>query len=430
MIGSEGDKGESSVIDFSSPYNLHPSDSPKQPSVNAVLTDGNYNDWVREMTNFIFTKNKTDFVDVTLEKPETSSSEYKSWMRDVITILDPQKKNIWPIKKRKTNKMTNELFFKTGHKREGCFKLVGYPDWWPGKKDDKAKPKAAYVETGTSPILGLNEGQYQEFVKFFCVRVITLKKNLRPTWQNMKRSPMCCNIFPQFFCHARALYEELDWIGCCNQKGLDHPSTGRNNAFLHGDLDEEVSMKILKGFAKEGETRVCRLQKSLYGLKQASRNCRMLSCRPSAFPFEQGTKLDNGEEEARVDATQYRRLVGRLLYLQATRPDVTYAVNVLSQFISDPRQSHLEVAKRVLRYLKGTPGHGILLPHEGPTTLTGYCDSDWLGCPFTRWSKKRYLLLFSASPISWKTKKQSVISRSSTEAKYRAMASTFSEIFG
>nr|GEU49499.1 hypothetical protein [Tanacetum cinerariifolium] len=86
--GSEGDKGRSSVIDFSSPYYLHPSDSPKQPSVNVVLTDGNYNDWAREMTNFLFAKNKTDFVDGTLKKPETSSSEYKSWMRCDAMIKD------------------------------------------------------------------------------------------------------------------------------------------------------------------------------------------------------------------------------------------------------------------------------------------------------------------------------------------------------
>nr|GEZ83613.1 putative copia-type protein [Tanacetum cinerariifolium] len=122
-----------------------------------------------------------------------------------------------------------------------------------------------------------------------------------------------------------------------------------NNAFLHEDLDEEVYMKIPKGFTKEGETRVYK-----------------------------------GEEEARVNATQYRRLVGRLLYLQATRPDVTYAVNVLSQFVSDPRQNRLEAAKQVLMYLKGTPRQGILLPREGHTTLTAYCDSNWLGFPFIR----------------------------------------------
>ncbi|KAI3685471.1 hypothetical protein L6452_34715 [Arctium lappa] len=161
---------------------------------------------------------------------------------------------------------------------------------------------------------------------------------------------------------------------------------------------------------------------------RSKRDTGMLGCRPSAFPFEQGTKLDKGEEEARVDATQYRRLVGRLLYLQATRPDVTYAVNVLSQFVSDPRQNHLQAANRVLRYLKGTPGQGILLPREGPSNLTAYCDSDWLGCPFTRRSRTGYLLLFGGGPISWKTKKQSVVSRSSAEAEYRAMASTVSEV--
>nr|GEZ89078.1 hypothetical protein [Tanacetum cinerariifolium] len=153
----------------------------------------------------------------------------------------------------------------------------------------------------------------------------------------------------------------------------------------------------------------------------------MLGCRPSAFPFEQGTALDKGEEEARVDATKYQRLVGRLLYLQATLPDVTYAVNVLNQFVSDPQQNHLDATKWVLRYLKGTPGQGILLPREGRTALNAYCDSDWLGCSFTRWSRTGYLLLFSGGPISWKTKKQSVVSRSSAEVEYIA-ASSLSEI--
>nr|GEW03032.1 putative reverse transcriptase, RNA-dependent DNA polymerase, Gag-polypeptide of LTR copia-type [Tanacetum cinerariifolium] len=91
-------------------------------------------------------------------------------------------------------------------------------------------------------------------------------------------------------------------------------------------------------------------------------------------------------------------------------------------------RNHLEAAKQVLRYLKGTPGQGILLPREGPTTLTAYCDSDWLGCLFTRRSTTGYLLLFSGGPISWKIKKQSVVSWSSAEAEYRAMASTVSEI--
>ncbi|KAJ0827232.1 putative RNA-directed DNA polymerase [Helianthus annuus] len=156
----------------------------------------------------------------------------------------------------------------------------------------------------------------------------------------------------------------------------------------------------------------------------------MMGCRPSGFPMEQNLKLDKGEEEEKVDVVKYRRLVGRLLYLQATRPDITYSVNVLSQFVADPRKNHMDAATRGLRYLKGTLGLGILLPKMGGTTLVSYCDSDWLGCPLTRRSRTGYLLLFGGAPISWKSKKQSVVSRSSAEAEYRAMATTVSESCG
>ncbi|KAJ0615983.1 putative RNA-directed DNA polymerase [Helianthus annuus] len=119
----------------------------------------------------------------------------------------------------------------------------------------------------------------------------------------------------------------------------------------------------------------------------------MTGCRPSSFSMEQNLKLDMCDKEPRVDANQYRRLIGRLLYLQATRPDIAYAVNILSQFVNYPRQTHMEAATRVLRYLKGTPGQGILIPKEGVANLLAYCDSDWLGCPMTRRSRTGYLLL-------------------------------------
>ncbi|XP_021991493.1 secreted RxLR effector protein 161-like [Helianthus annuus] len=153
-----------------------------------------------------------------------------------------------------------------------------------------------------------------------------------------------------------------------------------------------------------------------------------MGCRPSSLPMEQNLKLGKCDDEPRVDPNQYRRLVGKLLYLQATRPDITYAVNVLSQFVNDPRQSHMDACNRVLRYLKTTPGQGILIPKGGGTNLIAYCDSDWLCCPFTRRSRTGYLLLLGGAPISWKSKKQSVVSRSSAEAEYRAMANAVSEV--
>ncbi|GJZ70384.1 uncharacterized mitochondrial protein-like protein [Tanacetum coccineum] len=90
---------------------------------------------------------------------------------------------------------------------------------------------------------------------------------------------------------------------------------------------------------------------------------------------------------------------GRLLYLQATRPNIAYSVNMLSQFVADPRHSHMDAAHQVLRYLKRTTGQGILLPRDGGCNLTAYCDSDWLGCPITRRSRTVYLLLLEEHPF-------------------------------
>lgn len=221
------------------------------------------------------------------------------------------------------------------------------------------------------------------------------------------------------------------------KKGWSVHQLDVNNTFLHGDLDEEIYMEIPQGFVMKGETRVCKLKKSLYGLRQDSRNwyqkftsalnsigfkkCRvvhslfiynknkvflialidvddvilagndlefmqkvkgflekafnmkdlgplkyvlgievarsqqgivlshrkytmdilqetkMQECRPSKFPMEHNCKLRANEDEPAADASRYRRLLGRLLYLTVTRPDVTYAVNTLCQFMSSPK---------------------------------------------------------------------------------------------
>lgn len=128
-------------------------------------------------------------------------------------------------------------------------------------------------------------------------------------------------------------------------------------------------------------------------------------CRPSSFPMEQCLKVDKGDEEPRVDVGQYRRLTGCLLYLQATRPDIAYSVNLLSQFVADPRQPHLHAAIWVVRYLKTTLGLGILLPKSGGMSLVTYCDSEWIGCPFSRRSRTGYILLLVGAPVSWNSKK-------------------------
>lgn len=120
-------------------------------------------------------------------------------------------------------------------------------------------------------------------------------------------------------------------------------------------------------------------------------DCGQLGCCPSAFPMEQNLRLNQCHETHKTDASLYWLLIGRLLYLQVTHLDIDYVVNVLIQFVSDPRTDHMDVVLRVLRYLKSTLGQGIFIPNNGGFNLVAYYDADWLGCPYTRCSRTGYL---------------------------------------
>ncbi|KAL9230993.1 hypothetical protein vseg_006271 [Gypsophila vaccaria] len=154
----------------------------------------------------------------------------------------------------------------------------------------------------------------------------------------------------------------------------------------------------------------------------------LLGCKPSSTPMDERHGLASVTDGPMEDGARYRRLVGRLIYLTLTRPELSYPVHILSQFMQKPTHSHWEAALRVVRYLKGSPGQGILFKSEGPLDLEAYCDADWASCPLTRRSLTAYFICLGGSPISWKTKKQATVSRSSTEAEYRAMASATCEI--
>ena len=154
----------------------------------------------------------------------------------------------------------------------------------------------------------------------------------------------------------------------------------------------------------------------------------MLGTKPASFPMEQNHKLALDDSALLDNPGAYRRLVGRLIYLTITRPEICYSVHILSQFMNQPRHGHWVAALRVLRYLKSAPGQGICLSSNSDFHLYAYCDSDWAGCPLTRRSITGYFILLGCSPISWKTKKQSVVSRSSAEAEYRSMATTACEL--
>lgn len=126
--------------------------------------------------------------------------------------------------------------------------------------------------------------------------------------------------------------------------------------------------------------------------------------------------------------TIYQRLLSKLIYLTITRPDIAFSVQLLSQFMQSPTTVHYQAAKKILRYLAGTTSQGILLASSSAARPQSYCDSDWASCPITRNSTTGFRIFFGDSPVSWKAKKQTVFSKSSAEAEYRAMAITTCEI--
>jgi len=126
----------------------------------------------------------------------------------------------------------------------------------------------------------------------------------------------------------------------------------------------------------------------------------LLGAPPVGVPLEQNHQLGLSTSKELSDPAPYRRLVGRLIYLCFTRPELSYSVHVLSQFMQHPREDHWEAALRVVRYLKGNPSQGILLSSKCDLQLHGWCDADWAGCPLTRWSLTGGLVFLGGSPVS------------------------------
>ncbi|GJW34408.1 ribonuclease H-like domain-containing protein, partial [Tanacetum coccineum] len=257
-----------------------------------------------------------------------------------------------------------------------------------------------------------------------------------------------------------------------------------NNAFLYGDLDETVYMDLPEGYYSSDDKRVCKLKKSLYGLKQAPRQWNakltqtlvecgfkqsksdyslftksekgiflallvyvddiivtennideneygLLACKPSTTPLEQNLAIRN--EPTDIDKvldniTEYQRLIGKLIYLTHTRPDISYSVHCLSQFMHKPLKSHIKIALKVLRYLKSDPEKGIHIVRQPKASLEAFVDADWAKCLAIKKYVTGFCIKLNGSLISWKSKNQHTLTKSSAEAEYKAMASVTSEV--
>lgn len=122
------------------------------------------------------------------------------------------------------------------------------------------------------------------------------------------------------------------------------------------------------------------------------------------------------------DAMMYRKLVGTLVYLTLTRPDISYAIGVMSRFMQNPKKPHLEAVRRILRYIKGTLGYGVMYKKGDECKLVGYCNADYAGDHDTRRSTTRYVFMLGSGAISWCSKRQPTVYLSTSEAEYRAAA--------
>nr|GEX08545.1 putative ribonuclease H-like domain-containing protein [Tanacetum cinerariifolium] len=257
------------------------------------------------------------------------------------------------------------------------------------------------------------------------------------------------------------------------------------NAFLHGELKEEVYMEAPHGFTnKFGEREVCLLKKSLYGLKQSPRawvgrftlamknhGFKQSNSDHTLFLKQRGNLITcliiyvddmivtgDGKEEITklkkylftefemkdlgrlkyflgievlrskqgifmcqkelADKGRYQRMVGKLIYLSHTGPDIAYDVGVVSQFMHQPQKNHMKAVMRILRYLKGTMGHGVLFKPNGHLVTQLYTDADWAGDKGNRRSTPGYFTIVGGNLVTWRSKKQKVVSLSSAEAEF------------
>ncbi|GJU22285.1 retrovirus-related pol polyprotein from transposon TNT 1-94 [Tanacetum coccineum] len=236
-------------------------------------------------------------------------------------------------------------------------------------------------------------------------------------------------------------------------------------AFLNGNLREEVYVSQPDGFVdKDKPNHVYKLKKALYGLKQAPRAWyNMLSSFLISQDFSKGSvdptlcirrddkeillvqiyvddiifawilpwwrsKLDEDKKGKAVDPSHYRGMIGTLLYLTASRPDLQFAICMCARYQAWPTEKHLNAVKKIFRYLKGTVNRGLWYPKDSSIALTAFADVDHAGCQDTRRSTSGSMQYLGDRLISWSSKRQKSAAISSTEAEYIALSGCCAQI--
>jgi histone deacetylase 1/2 len=156
----------------------------------------------------------------------------------------------------------------------------------------------------------------------------------------------------------------------------------------------------------------------------------MTKCKTSPAPLAGSEKLSKtaGDLLSDEDATRYRSVVGALQYLTITRPDLTFAVNKVCQYLHSPTTEHWTAVKRILRYVRGTSNIGLKIVRSPSLMLSAFSDADWAGDVDDRRSTGGFAIFCGPNLISWSARKQATVSRSSTEAEYKSLANATAEV--
>ncbi|KAL3721830.1 hypothetical protein ACJRO7_034209 [Eucalyptus globulus] len=149
----------------------------------------------------------------------------------------------------------------------------------------------------------------------------------------------------------------------------------------------------------------------------------MNNCNPVTTPTEVGLKLLKDPYGSKVDSTLYKQIVGSLMYLTGTRPDIMHAVSLISRYMEHPIELHLQAAKRIFRYLQGTKNFVLFYKKGEKSYLFGFTDSDYAGDVDDRRSTSGYVFMLGSGAVSWSSKKQSIVTLSTTEAEFVAATS-------